>query len=336
MQNNMKIDFVIPWVDGSDPVWQADMKNHLPAESGIDAGESRYRDWDNLRYWFRAVEKYAPWVNKIFFITCGQTPAWLNTQAEKLVLVDHRDYIPEAYLPTFSSHPIELNLHRIPELSEHFVYFNDDFFLTAPVKPGDYFRNGLPCDCLMEGPMEFPRIELYNSIMTNNVAFANMHFDRRRCRREYPGKWYPLCVPKAAAKNALTGLLGNRHFFGIRAFHLPQPFLKSSFGTVWEMEPELLDRTCSHRFRSMWDISQHSVKFYQLLTGKFSPCDMTKMGRGFRLGSDLDAACSAIRSGKYRQICLNDADVADFEAGKQALNAAFAQVLPEKSSFELD
>ena len=113
----------------------------------------RYREWDTLRYWFRAVEKYAPWVNQVYFVTCGHVPKWLNMDAPKLHFVRHQDYIPEQYLPTFSSHPIELNLHRIEGLSEHFVYFNDDFYLTAPVQETDFFVNGLPCDSLEETPL---------------------------------------------------------------------------------------------------------------------------------------------------------------------------------------
>lgn len=66
-----------------------------------------------LKYWFRGVEKYAPWVHKIYFVTCGQKPDWLNENHDKLVLVNHEDYIPHEYLPTFSSHTIELNFHRI-------------------------------------------------------------------------------------------------------------------------------------------------------------------------------------------------------------------------------
>ena len=38
-------------------------------------------------------------------------------------------YIHKSDLPTFSSPAIEANLHLIPNLSEHFLYFNDDLLL---------------------------------------------------------------------------------------------------------------------------------------------------------------------------------------------------------------
>lgn len=68
---NYKIDFVIPWVDGSDINWLKEKEKYWVSEGNtpfLDGNESaRFRDWDILRYWFRAVEKFTPWVNQIFF-----------------------------------------------------------------------------------------------------------------------------------------------------------------------------------------------------------------------------------------------------------------------------
>ena len=131
------IDFVIPWVDGSDPAWQKE-RDAKAAQLGsmerCDNRGERYRDWDNLKYWFRGVEKFAPWVHKIYFVTWGHLPEWLDVQHPKLVIVRHEDYIPKEYLPTFNSHTIEWNLHRIHGLSENFVYFNDDIFLLREME----------------------------------------------------------------------------------------------------------------------------------------------------------------------------------------------------------
>ena len=111
-----KIDFVISWVDGNDKEWQKEREKYI-VENNNDNSDVRYRNWDNLKYWFRGVEKFAPFVNKIYFITYGHLPEWLNVNNPKLVIVNHKDYIPEKYLPTFNSHTIELNLHRIKGLS---------------------------------------------------------------------------------------------------------------------------------------------------------------------------------------------------------------------------
>lgn len=102
--------------------------------------DARFRDYDTFKYWFRAIEKNATWVNRIYLVTCGHLPKWLNVQHPKLTVVKHSDFIPEAYLPTFSSDTIALNLHRIKGLSENFVYFNDDMFLINPTKSTDFLK----------------------------------------------------------------------------------------------------------------------------------------------------------------------------------------------------
>lgn len=122
----MKIDFVVTWLDANDPIWRESYNKYRGGVHKEDRG--RYRNWDLFRYWFRAVENYAPWVNKVFLVTNGKFPDWINAKHPKLVLIKHTDYMPEKYLPTFNSRAIELNFHCIPGLSEHFVYFNDDMF----------------------------------------------------------------------------------------------------------------------------------------------------------------------------------------------------------------
>ena len=87
-----KIDFVIYWVNGNDPEWQKEYCKFKGREYEKEA--YRFRDWDNLKYWFRAVERYAPWVNHVYLVTNGQCPEWLNLNNPKVRLVKHSDYIP--------------------------------------------------------------------------------------------------------------------------------------------------------------------------------------------------------------------------------------------------
>ena len=134
----MDIDFVVLWVDGNDPVWQTEKAGFSPEKVTDANDDNRYRDWGLMRYWFRAVEKYAPWVRKVHFVTWGHLPSFLNVNSPKLHIVRHEDYMPSEWLPTFSSHSLEMNIHRIPGLAEHFVYFNDDMFLTRPMKKTDF------------------------------------------------------------------------------------------------------------------------------------------------------------------------------------------------------
>jgi len=121
--NIMNIDFVITWVDMKDPAWKRDFSNYSGKidNSKNEVSEARFRDYGLLKYWFRGVDKFAPWVRKIHFVTCGQKPDWLDENHPKLNLVDHKDYIPNEFLPVFNSSLIEIYLHKIPGIAEHFM-----------------------------------------------------------------------------------------------------------------------------------------------------------------------------------------------------------------------
>ena len=101
----------------NDPKWKADFSKYSGRKENTKNGvsEARFRDNGFLRYWFRGVEKFAPWVNKIYFVTWGHVPKWLNTAHEKIQIVKHEDFMAPAYLPTFNINSIELNLHRIKD-----------------------------------------------------------------------------------------------------------------------------------------------------------------------------------------------------------------------------
>ena len=147
---NQPIDIVIPWVDENDDKWQA-VKNSFSGDNeNFETSNVRFQSWDNLHLWFRAIEECMPWVNRIFLITCGQVPNFLNKNNGKLKLVYHEEYIPKEYLPTFNSNTIEMNVHRIKDLSENFILFSDDVFPLKPIPEEYYFKNNVVCDEAVE------------------------------------------------------------------------------------------------------------------------------------------------------------------------------------------
>ncbi|WJV48373.1 stealth conserved region 3 domain-containing protein [Streptomyces flavofungini] len=145
------VDAVYTWVDDSDPDWRAARTAALGgaaegADSSADSGTVRFRNRDELRYSLRSLAMYAPWVRHVYLVTAGQVPDWLDRDHPGLTVVDHRDLFADpSALPTFNSHAIETQLHRIEGLAEHFLYFNDDMFLGRPTTPGTFFLgSGLP------------------------------------------------------------------------------------------------------------------------------------------------------------------------------------------------
>ena len=327
-----EIDFVVLWVDDTDPVWCQKRMQTVGIETQTGNTEVRYRDWDNLRYWFRAVEKFAPWVRYVYFVTDNQKPEWLNIEHPKLKWIKHTDYIPDQYLPTFNSNVIELNLHRIEGLSECFVNFNDDMFLISPTQPEDFFVNDIPCDYPILGPL-LPE-SFFSYTLFNNMYLINRHFNFRESVKANLWKW----VKGQSAVGLLKLLLygRNKSVSHSVSHHIHTCLCKRTYRTLWEKEYDLMHHISGHKVRTKEDISQWCIRDWQLLSGEFVP--KKPIGRMFFTAemSNNSQAIDYIRNQKGKVICLNDSeDETEFEEHKQQIIEAFEAILPEKSLFEL-
>ena len=329
---NHPIDFVVPWVDDTDPIWKAKKAQYTGADPQEGNTEVRYRDWDTLKYWFRGVEKFAPWVRHVYFVTDDQKPQWLNTDHPKLKWVKHTDFIPQEYLPVFSANPIEWNLHRIEGLAEHFVYFNDDVFLIDHTDPEDFFVSGLPCDFPVIGVLYAKGF--FSHMLFNNMELLNRHFSLKDSIHANLRKW-----TKGQPASGLLKLLlyGRRQAIpGTNSHHIHTPFLKSTFSNLWSAEYEAIHATCKNRLRTKEDVTSYCVRDWQLLSGKFYP--KRPIGKMFDTATmaDSDETIEYLRKQNGKVICLNDSeDEQDFELHKKMILEAFEKLLPEKSAFEL-
>ena len=331
-----KIDIVIMWVDGNDPKWQKEKKKYQ-VNTNADASIARYRDWGLLKYLFRGIDEYASWVNKVYFVTWGHVPKWLNQQCEKLVIVKHEDYIPKEYLPTFSANTIENNLHRIKGLSEKFILFNDDVYLISKTAPTDFFTDkpldtvGLNVHCPTLG-------NTGQFFGFNDVSVINKHFDMKKSIKKNWKKWYN---PKNG--NALIRTLALRNcprFPGFYQHHLPASLLKSTFRTLWEKEYTVLDATCKHRFRETTDVNQWLFKEWQIASGNFDVRN-DSFGKSFYIDRDgletiKNEIISYISNSKGKCICINDGAMTDQEFKRMVndLTTIFEKKLSQKSKFE--
>lgn len=330
------IDFIITWVDGSDTEWQKEKFRCKNKDSKvlkeINIDDVRYRDWDILKFWFRAVEKYAPWVRKIHFVTCGHIPEWLNTEHPKLNIVKHSDYIDMEYLPTFNSHAIELNFHRIKGLSEQFVYFNDDVFLNAPAEPADFFVDGIPCDSAILNTIKMDRFGIPN-IIVNNLCIISYYFNFEKQFKKNFNKWINLKYGGLIIRTLC--LLPWRMYSGFYEPHVTIPFLKSTYKEVWEKEADLLNMVSSHKFRDKEDVNPWLMRYWQLASGKFYPSS-PKKGKFYSVDNDLNSIINDIMHHKHKIICINDSEkLTDFDQAKERIRNAYQNVLPEKSAYEI-
>lgn len=325
------VDIVIIWVDGNDMQWREEKNRYSPDETKFNVNDVRYRDWDTLQYLFRGIEKFTPWVRKVHFVTCGHVPQWLNLDHPKLHFVKHSDYMDEAFLPTFSSHPIELNMHRIEGLSEKFIYFNDDTFLIAPMEESDFFTDGLPRNMAVLNPPTANRYGIPTIVM-NDLGIIVDHFD---FMRQFKAHWKKWIHPAYGLKLMRTFLLLPwRRYLGFLDLHLPAPFLKSTFEKVWAEEEALLRKTSGHRFRDDSDVNQYLMTYWQIASGEFMPGN-PKNGKMYDVGSQIDVITDVIQHQKLKMICVNDTEaVENYSQLQQRLKNAFDCILGERSSFE--
>lgn len=329
-----KIDFVVPWVNDRDKKWLQKKNEYYYHETGIkkDADlnqNSRYRDYATFKFWFRAVERYAPWVHKIVLITDHQVPEWLNVNNSKIKIVFHEDYIDSECLPTFSSNVIETSLQRIPELAEHFVLFNDDMFLNRPVKPDYFFKDGVPKDALILRPL-YPA-SAFDKIIFNDVSVVNKHFAKRKAQKDLLGKLFSPLNGKYLFYNFQNYL--NPKFSGFFDPHQPIAYTKDNFRDVWNIEPELLNRTMSHRFRNDNDVNDWVFRYYRLVKGEFISQN-PKLGKYYELDQVQDIV-KDITEKQHYTICVNDSDAIDnIDSYIKVLIDSFSKTFPNKSEFE--
>ena len=325
---NSDIDIVIPWVDGSDSAWRREKDTWYQKLNPDQSSNShtRYQNWENLKYWFRAVEKFMPWFHKIYFLTYGHVPDFLRADDPRLCVVRHEDFIPAEFLPTFQVCAIEMNLHRIPGLGENILYFNDDTFLLNYVGEDYYFQNNTVCDEAVETPI-IPLLSGSIAKYTWNmraldISIINRHFSKRKVQEENYDKWF--CASYGELMERNRSLHYWDHFVGFRDPHLPSALKKETFEKVWKAEPEILRETCRAKFRNFW----------QLCEGNFIP--RRTLGKSYVVTAENHKEIAdVIRTQAQPMICLNEeCSAEEFVQIKDGINAALDSLLPDRSSFE--
>lgn len=338
-----KIDIVITWVDGNDPAWRKEFNKYNPKKINDTNDDSRFRDWDTLRYVFRSIEKFMPWVNKIHLVTMDQCPEWLDKNNSKINLVSHRDIFQDkSHLPTFNSSAIELNFLGIDGLAEQFILFNDDTMLLKPLNEKYFFEKGFPKDFLIQNIVKdiltkrlFPDNTWVHNI-DNIMKIINKEFDKKSILSQhhdkYINKTYGLI---GNIKNIVANLFNKYYLF--EHYHHPQPYLKKTWqNTFIKYKKEILN-TSSHKFREKEDITDYFFRYQHLVKGEFIP-QYNKNFVTVNVNSVKKAKKCADIMKKYTFICINDDPMLSekkyLEARKIVLNG-LNKIMPDKSSFEV-
>lgn len=292
------MDAVITYVNGLDPVWQAAYE----ARIGKKVLDKRFRDWGTLKYLLRGIETYMKYIDNVYLLVSGksQVPDWVDQ--ENLHVIVHEDFIPSRFLPVFSSNPIEMYMHKVPGLSEEFIYFNDDFFPLAESSAEDFFWEG---KAVMSPARHLFHIDMYKKICWNSDRLAR----------------------KAA------GAAGSVMF--LRPQHICAPMLRSTSSELFDLCHNEIDETASHPLRSEKDLTQYIYTDYMFLTGKTVAGRLSN--KHFSLAAaSIDKICCFVENPSRKFACINDVHLSQdkFESYRERLLASFEKRLPVKSRFE--
>ncbi|UTC09258.1 hypothetical protein A4W78_06860 [Latilactobacillus curvatus] len=332
---NFKIDIVVSWVNSNDQKWQAKMNHQLQlmGKEQLMIGEERYYEFGFFKYWFRSIEKFASWINHVYVLTDDQRPEFFK-ETDKVTVVDHTEIIPKEYLPTFNSNVIELFLDKIPGINEHFIYFNDDVFLNAPVLPADFFDiNGLPKDCAI--PSVLQPVGNFDHLPFNDIQIINHYFPKKIVMKKYGKKFFSVKYGIANIfKSILTLPFSNWSTFKIQ--HIAHSLRKEDYQLLRKYAKNEIETTAKMHFRSNSDISIWLILELRYMTGKFSPRSV-KDGAYYNFDG-IDSLIGCLKKGKIKQVCINDVSesktlaekIIDADRIKKMLESKF----PEKSMVE--
>lgn len=239
------VDAVITWVDGNDPVLNAKRSEYMHGDTTLlakdIAGPTRYVERGEIHWCVRSINKFMPWIRRIFIVTDGQDPK--VESSIPVEIIDHkvvfRGY--EQFLPTFNSLSIEAVLWRIPGLSEHFIYLNDDVLICHPVTPDIFF------------PQE-------------EQILCHGHMASQRCTRLfYAIKEHFGASPINHVRQMMLAakITGNDSKF-IHLSHTPHPLLRSTLEQFYTQHPEYLIQNIQNRFRSLQHFRTDELCYMQL------------------------------------------------------------------------
>lgn len=309
------VDIVYLWVNGGDVEWRRIRDAYVShnSETVSDANVSyRYSDNDELKYSLRSVMEYASFFNHIYIVTMDQVPKWF-VEHPRITIVDHTEIFKhQEDLPTFNSMAIEANIHRIPNLSEHFIYFNDDMFLGDYVKATDFFSESGLVRVMFEKSCYSPS----GIPLSNEIGFLR------------------------ASRNT-NNLLNQTYQKKRRLFvcHAPYALRKSYMESSEREFAQAFAMTSSHKFRSPEDytITNGLVQYHWKYIGKVEQQKNLKnvmvLLNGDRF-SKTKRALEEVKHDRPHTFCLQDKMSENDRGTKIELHRFLEEMYPCKAKWE--
>lgn len=307
------IDLVYLWVNGNDPVWREKRNRVIGKTEEMSAVncEGRYADNDELKYSLRSAALYAPWIRRIFIVTDGQVPEWLDTTNPKVRIVDHSEILPPEARPCFNSTLIEHFIAHIPDLSERFLYANDDMFFNRPVTPADFYApDGLPYVRVNRRPFRKLQLWIKQNILHKSLSNFNKKVQNAA-----------LLVEKRFGK-----------YYSAKMHHNIDAYLKSDCLHTNEIFKKEFEPTYCHHERNDADIQRSVYIYVAMAEGRCHPRYVSQR-ESLRVHIQNPKHYPKLAAYNPLLFCMNDSEYAH-DADRRRSAEFLKERFPEKSPFE--
>lgn len=292
------IDIVITHINFNDINWQNQYKQYFK-----EFNYNRHRAEINFKYLLRSINDNIDFVNNVYLIVSSETQVydWINKDKVKIIL--HKDIIPQEFLPTFNSCTIEMFLHKIPNLSDKFIYFNDDMFIMSKKQTNDYYDNGKSNIGLIENGCSYKQLTTHQYI--NDLTMIQK----------------------------LTNKIYSKGVNRLQSLHIPILFFKEDCDFVYDNLKNEIHKRIS-KMRTKHNNSQYLFMDYMVLNNHWiAPPDTYNHHKYIKINTekDLEQLKEIIFNPNIKDLCVNYVA----EEFIPAVNNLFEQKFPNKSIYEI-
>ena len=242
-----KIDAVITWVDGSESNYKFKLEENLKNKKIINR---QYLQANEIHFCIASIIKFAPFIRKIFIVTDNQKPN-LNevghlVSLNKVEIIDHKEIFRDNMdsLPTFNIRSIDALLFKIKNLSNKFIYFNDDMFLIKETSKEEWFKDN---KAVLTGSWT----KTYNKQLIKTISQRIKNLLNIR--------------PSFNAAQSKAANIAGFHNKYFKSYHCGRPQIKSVIKDFYDKNPQRLTNQIRHKFRDGRQYMPYSLCWHLLI-----------------------------------------------------------------------
>ena len=165
---------------------------------------------------------------------------------EKIEIIDHEEIFRDNLdcMPSFNIRSIDALLFKIKNLSDKFIYFNDDMFLIKETTKEDWFKDN---KAVLTGSWA----KTYNKQLIKTIAQRIKNLLNIR--------------PSFNAAQSKAANIAGFHNKYFKSYHCGRPQIKSVIKDFYDKNPQILTNQIRHKFRDGRQYMPYSLCWHHLI-----------------------------------------------------------------------